>query len=116
MTSYKRGDVVLIPFAFTDLSSVKQRPALVVSSDAFNAANPDVIAVGITSKVVLYRDEPGTYLITGREQSSAGLPKESVVRCGKIVTIDQRLVRRMLGTLPIRVVNKVIDEINAIIK
>ena len=116
MTSYRRGDVVLIPFPFTDLSTVKQRPGLIVSSDAFNAANPDIIVVGITSKVALYRDQAGTYIIAGREQNSAGLPKESVVRCGKIVAIDQRLVRRMLGTLPTRAVNKIIGEINTIIK
>src|SRR3989338_9546328 len=100
MTSYKRGDVVLIPFPFTDLSTVKQRPALIVSSDVFNSENPDMIAIGITSKVALYRDEPGTYLITGREQSSAGLPKESAIRAGKIVTVDQRFGRRFIRGFP----------------
>lgn len=116
MTSYRRGDVVLIPFPFTDLSTVKQRPALIVSSDAFNSANPDVIAVGITSKVSVYRDEPGTYLIVGSEQILTGLPKESVVRAGKILSIDQRLVRRLLGVLPTHSVNKVVSEITVIIR
>ena len=50
-TSYRRGDVVLVPFPFTDLSSAKQRPALVVSADAFNVTRDDVLAAAITSQV-----------------------------------------------------------------
>ncbi len=49
-TSYKRGDVVLVPFPFTDLSTTKQRPALVVSSDQFNATRNDVLVAAITSQ------------------------------------------------------------------
>ncbi|MGH7968337.1 MAG: type II toxin-antitoxin system PemK/MazF family toxin, partial [Limisphaerales bacterium] len=49
--SYKRGEVVLVPFPFTNLSSTKQRPALVVSADAFNAVRDDVLVAAITSQV-----------------------------------------------------------------
>ena len=49
-TSCRRGEVVLVPFPFTDLSSAKQRPALVVSADDWNAAQPDVVLVAITSQ------------------------------------------------------------------
>lgn len=37
MTSYKFGDVVLVPFPFTDQSASKKRPAVVVSSSAYHA-------------------------------------------------------------------------------
>ena len=47
-TRYKGGDVVLISFPFTDLTSSKRRPALVVSPDSFNDAQQDVVLVAIT--------------------------------------------------------------------
>jgi mRNA interferase MazF len=50
-TSFKRGDIILVMFPFTDLSSAKQRPALVVSSDALNAASDDVLVAAITSQI-----------------------------------------------------------------
>jgi len=88
-----------LPFPFTDLTTIKQRPALVVSSDAFNARQRDVMVVAITSQV------PPTvgleeYRLSSDDQRAAGLPKPSVVKCGKLLTIDQRLIRKVLGRLP----------------
>ena len=50
-TRYKRGDIVLVSFPFTDLSSSKRRPALVVSPDSFNEAMQDLVLAAITSRV-----------------------------------------------------------------
>ncbi|MGD0814812.1 MAG: type II toxin-antitoxin system PemK/MazF family toxin [Verrucomicrobiota bacterium] len=50
-TNFRRGDIILVPFPFTDLSSTKQRPALIVSSDALNAASDDVLVAAITSQI-----------------------------------------------------------------
>ncbi len=50
-TGYKRGDIVLVSFPFTDLSSSKRRPALVVSPDSFNDAGADLVLAAITSQV-----------------------------------------------------------------
>jgi len=39
------GDVVLVPFPFTDQTTTKKRPAVVVSSDAYHRDRPDVILI-----------------------------------------------------------------------
>jgi mRNA interferase MazF len=96
MTAFRRGDVVLVAFPFTDLTTTKTRPALVISSDSFHRAGLDVILAGITSKIS--KDIPITdFLLSPEDQTSAGLPKPSLVRLGKIVTLDCRLVRKKLG-------------------
>mgnify|MGYP001575730716 CR=1 FL=1 len=98
MTDYETGEVILIPFPFTDLSTVKQRPAIILSSSRFNRERNDVIIAAITSHMV----EAGSwdeYRLTPKEQRAAGLPKPSTVKLGKIVTLDRTLIKRRLGHL-----------------
>lgn len=95
-----RGDIILVPFPFTDLTTSKQRPALIISSTKFNSIYRDVIVVAITSHI-----EPGAlvnteYRLNKSENQTAGLPKPSIVKLAKIVTLDQSLIRKKLGTLP----------------
>ena len=51
MTACSFGDVVLVPFPFTDHSSTKQRPAIVFSSDCYNTERPDLIILAVTSRM-----------------------------------------------------------------
>ncbi len=51
MTAYNVGDVILVPFPFTDLQQSKQRPAVIVSSPGYHAERPDLILMAITSQV-----------------------------------------------------------------
>jgi hypothetical protein len=51
MTAFSFGDVILVPFPFTDQSQAKQRPAVVVSSARYNTERPDLILMAITSQV-----------------------------------------------------------------
>jgi hypothetical protein len=71
-------------------------------SDSLSTAcnhHQDVILVAITWHVpeVLMGDK---YLLNDDEQRQAGLPKPSVVKVGKIVTLDQLLIRKQLGRPP----------------
>lgn len=48
---YQRGDVLLVPFPFSDLSTTKVRPALVVSSSVYHASEPDLLLAAVTSNL-----------------------------------------------------------------
>ena len=98
-TSCRRGDVVLVPFPFTDLSTTKQRPALVVSPDSWNAAQPDVILVAITSQMAVAPGQQDLVLNTA-DIAAAGLPKPSRIRVTKLFTMHSGLLKRNLGHLP----------------
>jgi mRNA interferase MazF len=95
MTNYKFGDVLLLPFPFTNQSTSKQRPAVVVSNDIYNRQKDDIIVIAITSRVK-EQLEFGEMPIS--EWNMAGLLKPSVVK-PIITTLEKVLVLRQLGTL-----------------
>jgi mRNA interferase MazF len=95
MTSYDFGDVVLVPFPFTDHSGMKKRPAVVISSAAYNISRPDLILMAITSRV---RKTAGFGEVAIAEWRKAGLLKVSVIK-PVLTTVERRLVLRQLGRL-----------------
>ena len=94
MTECDTGDVVLLPFPFTDYSSFKKRPALVVSSREWNNARPDIIVVAISSRIGQSKFE---YVLNEQEQKSGGLPVHSAVRLGNLYTVEKGLIRKRIG-------------------
>jgi mRNA interferase MazF len=92
-TTYKRGDIVLVPFPFTDLSSSKKRPALIISPDSFNAANQDVVLVAITSQI---GNDPQAVVMREGDFVDGKLPKLSMIRIGKVFTIHSALIVKRL--------------------
>ncbi len=48
---YQRGDVLLVPFPFSNLSATKVRPAIVISSRQYHSTQPDILLAAITSKL-----------------------------------------------------------------
>ncbi len=96
MTASRRGDVVLVPFPFSDLTAVKRRPALVVSTRAYNEATGDTIIAQITSKVKS-PPRPGDHIL--KRWRDAGLPLPSLVRA-KLATLHSSLFIRTLGHMP----------------
>jgi mRNA interferase MazF len=95
MISYDFGDIVLVPFPFTDQSGIKKRPAVIVSSAAYNAARLDLILMAVTSQVRL-ATAFGEVAIS--EWQKAGLLKSSVIK-PVMATVERRLIIRQLGRL-----------------
>ena len=79
-------------FPSTDQSATKKRPAVVVSSDAYQRERPDVILMAITSQL---RPTPGVGEVAVAHWEAAGLLKPSVIK----PLIEARLVLRQLGSL-----------------
>ena len=108
-TTYRQGDIVLVSFPFTDLTSAKRRPALVISPDSLNQINQDLILVAITSQVTA--DE---YALRLEESDflEGKLPKPSMIKLTKIFTIHSTLVAKQLCRLKPEKVAGVLDRIH----
>jgi mRNA interferase MazF len=88
------GDVVVVPFPFTERPGAKRRPALVLSTSSFNREAGHTVLAMITTKH--QPAWPGDVAIRDLERS--GLPLSCVVRL-KLFTLDNRLMQRRLGHL-----------------
>ncbi|MEX8503287.1 MAG: type II toxin-antitoxin system PemK/MazF family toxin [Leptothrix ochracea] len=95
MASFSFGDVVLVPFPFTDQLGVKKRPAVVVSSTDYNIHRRDLIIMAITSQI---RDPLANGEALIHHWQTAGLIKPSVLK-PVFTTIEQPLILRVMGTL-----------------
>lgn len=97
MAPLQRGDVVLVPFPFTDLSGRKVRPAVIVSPDPLGH---DVL-VAFVSSVIPDHPQPTEWLLaeTHPEFPQAGLKCPSVLKADKLLTLHRALILRRLGHL-----------------
>lgn len=95
MTAYERGDVVLVPFPFTDQTTIKKRPAVVISSTNYNNASSDIVIMAITSQT---EKTFGIGECMIKNWNEAGLLKSSSIKPA-ISTIEKKLVLKKLGKL-----------------
>jgi mRNA interferase MazF len=92
---FEFGTIVLVPFPFTDQSTSKRRPSVIVSKRTYNMVRPDVVVMAITSQLRPMRALGEVWVNQWRE---AGLLKPSAIK-PVFATIEQRLVIRRLGIL-----------------
>jgi mRNA interferase MazF len=104
-----RGDVVIINHPFSDASGAKVRPALVVQDDRRNSRLTETIIALISTNVRYVATDPTQMLIdVGTPDGKAsGLNMNSAVKCGKLFTIHENLIRRRIGVLSAPLVQQV---------
>ncbi len=91
-----QGDIVLIPIPFTDLSSQKRRPVIVISNDAYNRKTADIVVVAMTSNPIA---ADYSFTITSSDLERGNLNRPGKVRVDKIYTLSQSIVVKTLGEL-----------------
>ena len=106
MASFSQGDVVKVPFPYTDKATRQSRPALVVSVPDLQQEHNLIWIVMITSA----ENRGWSSDIAISPLSRAGLPAPSVIRAAKIATIDASDATR-LGAISDAQLRQVLDQI-----
>lgn len=92
-----KGDIVLVPFPFTDLSGKKTRPALILA-----VMNLDIIVAFISSKDRFN----GEFDIPVLPDATNGIKLPSLIKVSKLATFDKHLVLGRLGTVSPLIINE----------
>ena len=109
MEKFVKGNVVVIPFPFSDLSAIKRRPALVLA----NLEGNDILLCQITSQ---YPDEKYVVSLKTTDFISGTLPVNSYIRPARIFTADKNNILRTAGIVSDRIIEKTIDNIIKILR
>jgi mRNA interferase MazF len=92
---FQRGDVVLVPFPFSNLSTTKVRPAVIVSSTLYHTVEPDLLLAALTSKIL---PDSGPLDYTLSNWQTAGLRYPSALK-PVLFTLDPARVLHRIGAL-----------------
>jgi mRNA interferase MazF len=109
MERFVKGDVVVVPFPFSDLSGSKRRPALVLA----DLRGDDIIICQITSKPA---DDIFAQALKSEDFLSGSLPVDSFIRPLRIFTADKHIVFCKVGQITPERINKVVDAITFTLK
>ena len=93
---YEQGEIVIVPFPFSDLSSFKQRPVLILSKSKDNAESEDIITCGITSNL---KNAKYSVLIDNLDLESGNIPSKSRIKIDKLFTLDKRIIKKKVARI-----------------
>lgn len=105
---YKQGDILLVNYPYSDLSSTKRRPVIVVGNDAANFR--DYIVAKITTN--LYFDA-FTFPIDDSQLSNC-MPAACVVRCNELFSADNKLIIKKLSAMKTKELRRLVAHIQSV--
>jgi len=108
MGKFVKGDVVVAPFPFSDLSAAKRRPALVVAA----LKGDDVLLCQITSKMIV---DDYAIPIQNTDFANGGLHQPSNIRPNRLFTADGNIILYRAGALTSKKVQEVVQKIIQIV-
>jgi mRNA interferase MazF len=109
LAKFVRGDIVVVPFPFSDLSQSKRRPALVVASLEGN----DAILCQITSKTI---KDTYSVSIDDLDFASGSLKQPGNIRPNRLFTADSHIILYRVGSLKQDKLTQVVNKLVEIIK
>lgn len=101
---FAAGQVVLLPFPFSDLSRTKYRPAFLLAS----AGRQDWIACQVTSRSFA---DARARLIESKDFKTGMLPVESYARTGKLFTANEGIFTSILGEVTDQKFSEISDSV-----
>lgn len=101
---FNQGDILIVPFPFSNLRAVTQRPVLVLSSNNYNKNSEDIVTCGITSNL---KDTRCSVIVDNEHLSEGKIPVKSRIKVDKLFTIEKGIVKRKIA----RVNKKVLEEV-----
>ncbi|MGN6401848.1 MAG: type II toxin-antitoxin system PemK/MazF family toxin [Flavisolibacter sp.] len=110
--SYCRGEIVWVKFPFSDASTTKLRPALIISNDFVNKTG-DYLLMQITSKL---RGDNLSLIIKEGDFDSSPLLKKSELRLHKIFILNQSLLAGKITSVSTNFMDSVVTELSKLIQ
>jgi len=106
-TMYNQGDIVIVPFPFSDLSAIKQRPVLILSRDKDIQDSEDVITCGMTSNL---KNAKYSIMVENKDLEIGSIPVKSRIKLDKIFTLDKKTIIKKVAKINKQTLEKVKKE------
>lgn len=90
---YEQGEIIVVPFPFSDLKGIRQRPVLVLSKEI---DSDDIITCGITSNI---RNIKHSVLIDNENLEKGSIPTQSRIKVDKLFTLDKKIIKKKIAKL-----------------
>ena len=111
--NFEQGEIVFVPLPFTNLSSTKKRPVIIISRTDYNRRSADFICCGITSNI---KNADYSILIENKDLAKGFLPIASRIKVNTIFTLEKSIAIKSFGKVKEEIIKMVKQELYKIIQ